>query len=536
MLVLFYGNLQDEMHRDKAKKLEEEIRCMIENEDAESLNILEMIDDIQRLGLGHRFENDIQRILDEIQYLKQKGHCKSQKSLHATALTFRLLRQHGYEVSQAVFKDFMDHKGDILAKLEKDIKGILSLYEASHLAFEGEDLLQKAMVQTSIHLKNIYNKSESESLEIKESISHALELPLHQRMVMLEARWAIETYSKREDANFKLLELAKLDFNMVQSVLQRDLKDMSRWWDSLGISNKLEFCRDRLMECFFWTVGMVFEPEFSSCRKGLTKVTSFITTIDDVYDVYGTLEELELFTHAVERWDVSAVRDLPDYMKICFLAFFNTINEIAYHTLKEQGEDAIPYLKKAWSDLCKAFLKEAKWSYNKYIPSFEEYLENAWRSVSGTVILIHAYFLMFPSNSKEPLDCLYNYHDLLRWPSIIFRLSNDLGTSSAEIVRGETVNSISCYMNETGVSEEQAREHISKLIGKAWKKINEQKIDEKTPFAKPFVEAAINLARIAQCTYQHGDGHGAPDCRSKHRVLSLIIEPISINVHKWPNQ
>lgn len=69
----------------------------------------------------------------------------------------------------------------------------------------------------------------------------------------------------------------------------------------MGLASKLSFSRDRLMECFFWTVGMNFEPQFSDLRKGLTKVTSLITTIDDVYDVYGTLDELELFTTAVER-------------------------------------------------------------------------------------------------------------------------------------------------------------------------------------------------------------------------------------------
>lgn len=56
------------------------------------------------------------------------------------------------------------------------------------------------------------------------------------------------------------------------------------------------------MECFNWTVGMVFEPQFSNCRKGLTKVISLITIIDDVYDVYATLEELEMFTDIVQRF------------------------------------------------------------------------------------------------------------------------------------------------------------------------------------------------------------------------------------------
>jgi hypothetical protein len=56
-----------------------------------------------------------------------------------------------------------------------------------------------------------------------------------------------------------------------------------------------------LVENFVWTLGTNFKPEFEYFREVITKVNSFITTIDDVYDVHGTLEELELFTEAIER-------------------------------------------------------------------------------------------------------------------------------------------------------------------------------------------------------------------------------------------
>ena len=63
----------------------------------------------------------------------------------------------------------------------------------------------------------------------------------------------------------------------------------------------MKFARDRLMENFLWTVGMIFEPQDGYCRRMSTKVITFINIIDDIYDVYGTLDELELFTDAVDR-------------------------------------------------------------------------------------------------------------------------------------------------------------------------------------------------------------------------------------------
>ena len=81
-------------------------------------------------------------------------------------------------------------------------------------------------------------------------------------------------------------------------------------------------------------------------------------------------------------------------------------------------------------------------------------------------------------------------------------------------------------MNDhTGVSEDEAREKVNEMIEEAWKKMNKLQNDPKNFFDQPFIDAATNLARIAQCTYQHGDSHGAPDAKSKNSVQRLIIDP-----------
>lgn len=65
---------------------------------------------------------------------------------------------------------------------------------------------------------------------------------------------------------------------------------------------KLPFARDRLVECYFWTTGIVQPRQHVDARVTVGKVNALITTIDDVYDVYGTLEELEQFTEAIRRF------------------------------------------------------------------------------------------------------------------------------------------------------------------------------------------------------------------------------------------
>ncbi|KAJ0575590.1 putative R-linalool synthase [Helianthus annuus] len=117
-----------------------------------------------------------------------------------------------------------------------------------------------------------------------------------------------------------------------------------RWWKKTSWDSKLPFLRDRLVENFLWTIGTNSLPQFSPLRRMLAQVFAMITSIDDVYDVYGTLEELEQFTAAVGRWDINSIEELPEYMKICFVGFYNSINEIANYTLTETGVGLIGFV------------------------------------------------------------------------------------------------------------------------------------------------------------------------------------------------
>ena len=51
-------------------------------------------------------------------------------------------------------------------------------------------------------------------------------------------------------------------------------------------------------------------------------------------------------------------------------------------------------------------------------------------------------------------------------------------------------------MNDTGASENNAREHIKSLIDETWKKINTVEV-ENSIFPHVFIEIAKNLARMA---------------------------------------
>ncbi|XP_017245789.2 terpene synthase 10 [Daucus carota subsp. sativus] len=523
------SDFKGEICNKYAGDLKERVRMLLNKEDTDNLRKLELVDSVQRLGVGYHFKNEINRILEAV-YNNEKWYGKD--NLHATSLKFRLLRQHYFKVPQEAFSGFLNESGKFKISLTSDMKGMLYLYEASHHSKTNEKILDEAQLFTTKYMTDYINNKNSKDEELSKLVSRALELPLHWAESRMEARWYIdyfETSMLADDIkDSDLLRFAKLDYNMLQATYQDELKEMSRWWKGIGWAEKLSFARASLIECFYWSLGSNFEPQFQYARSVITAVNAFVTTIDDIYDVYGTLEELELLTKLTKSWDAAELDQLPDFMKICFTDLYNKINEVANVFQREHGVSILPYFQKVWTDLFDAYLVEAKWYHSGYKPSLSEYLDKAWVSISVPVVLTHMYFLKPNSVKEEDLLCLMTCPNVLRHSATILRLADDMATSTHEMERGDNPKSIQCYMNDKGVSADEAREHIKYLITETWKKLNEECAE--SPMSKPFIENCLNLEKIASCVYLYGDGHGVPGSRDKERLLFLFVHPIPLEL------
>lgn len=97
-----------------------------------------------------------------------------------------------------------------------------------------------------------------------------------------------------------------------------------------------------------------------------------------------------------------------------------------------------------------------------------------------------------------------------------------------EIERGHNPKAIQCYMNDNGVSEEEAREQIKYLISETLKELNEEMQVAQSHFQKPFIDMCLNLAKISLTIYLHGDGHGVPTSVDRERLSNLFVKPIPL--------
>ncbi|CAI0374742.1 unnamed protein product [Linum tenue] len=453
---------------------------------------LKLIDVVERLGIGYHFEEEIEEQLRQI-YHHGNHHPNNvdDDDLFTVALHFRLLRQHGYNVPSDVFKRFQneEEEGTFKEELGSDVEGMMGLYEAAHL-----------------------------------------HRPLRKGVERHEQLFFISVYEQMEgDHDAILLKLAKLSWNSLQHSYQQELRSITQWWIDLDFATKLSFARDRLIEVYFWAVGAMWEPKFSMARYILTKLTMLVSINDDMYDVYGTIDELELFTATVQRWDTS-MKDLPEYMKLLYGAIIDVLDEVDAITTREGRPYCLDYGKQAEKNQMRAYLAEARWFAEGKVPTIEEYRRVGVYSCTYPLLAYSALAGMGDKAPKEAFDWLLADPKILVALSDHCRLMDDIVSHEFEQKRGHVSSSVECYMKQHDVSRVEAVDALNRTVEDDWKVINEECLDINRPdfVSKEAISMLVGLVRVMEVIYKDFDGYTFSNTTTMDMMNALLVTPIEV--------
>ncbi|CAM0912970.1 unnamed protein product [Alopecurus aequalis] len=495
----------------RTEDLREQVRVIIKSTN-EMPKILDLIILLERLGLDYHYENEINQLLNVVY-----NSDYDDTNLHLVSLRFYLLRKNGYDVSSDVFQKFV-HKDEFVSSVDR--ASTLSLYNAAYLRKHGEKVLDEAI---SLTKKRLMCELEHLEPSYAKEVCSALDTPLFRRVGILETRNYITSYEKEATRNEAILELAKLNFNLLQHLFSEELKEVTLWWKELYSRSNLSFVRDRIVEVYFWMNGACYKPQYSHSRIILTKITAFITILDDIFDTYGSTEESMKLQEAITRWDESAVDLLPNYMKDFYLYLLQTFSSFE-NELGHEKSYRVYYLKETLKELVQSYADEIKWRDEHYVPkTMSEHLNVSSTSI-GPFLLACAAYVGMDEATEETFKWVLGNPQLIRSMGIFVRLSNDIVSTKREQAADHCASTVQCYMKEHGTTMDDACQQIKELIEDSWKDMVECSL---APTDQPMVvsQTILHFARTADNMYKYNDAYTTPET-IKDAIRLLFAEPI----------
>uniref|UniRef100_A0A0E0D0X2 Terpene synthase metal-binding domain-containing protein n=1 Tax=Oryza meridionalis TaxID=40149 RepID=A0A0E0D0X2_9ORYZ len=497
-----------------------------------------LVDVLERLHIDNHFRDEIATALQHV-LLHHEEHADSVAAvdlLHLESLRFRLLRQHGFWVPADVFDKFKDSTGCFRESLSTDARGLLSLYNAAHLAMPGEEAaLNDAIAFSRRSLQSLVQGKLGSPMA--EQVSRALDIPLPRTPKLLETMRYITEYEQEEAHDGVVLELARLDFKLIRSLYLNELKTLSLWWRQLYGSVKLSYARDRLVESYFWSCAIFHGEKYSRSRIIFTKVFQLMTLVDDTYDIHATLKECYKLNEAMQRWDKSAVSILPEYLRVFYIKLLNDFDEME-DSLEPDEKYRMSYAKTTFKQMSEYYLREAQWSSDKYMPSFAEHLDISLMS-SGFPAMAPVLLLGVRDRgscggaaaaTKEAFEWATSVPvpALVRAGGELARFLNDVASYRIGKSGGDMASTVECYMAERGVNGDEAVAAVAALAERAWRTINGECVAGLEPALLPAAWLMVNLARTVEVIYLGGRDGYTVGGDLKGLVSNLFLDPLPL--------
>ncbi|XP_022759729.1 ent-copalyl diphosphate synthase, chloroplastic-like [Durio zibethinus] len=348
------------------------------------------VDRLQRLGISRYFQPEIKECLDYVyRYWTEDGICWARNTrvhdIDDTAMGFRLLRLHGYEVSSDVFRHF-EKDGEFLCfvgQSNQAVTGIFNLYRASQVLFPGDKILEDAKHFSSKFLRE--KQAAGELLDkwiitkdLPGEVGFALKVPWYASLPRVETRFYIEQYGGDDDVwigktlyrmpyvnNNVYLELAKLDYNNCQAIHQMEWDNMQKWYSEMSLGD-YGVSRRSLLLTYFMAAASIFEPERSQERLAWAKTAFLVETIASSFDNSKKPNELrkefvQMFRSVVDaRFSYINGRKLDSNTTIQKLigTLLLTLNHLSLDALVAHGRDISCSIRRAWEKWMLMWLEE----------------------------------------------------------------------------------------------------------------------------------------------------------------------------------
>uniref|UniRef100_A0ACD5UVX5 Uncharacterized protein n=1 Tax=Avena sativa TaxID=4498 RepID=A0ACD5UVX5_AVESA len=497
----------------RADKLKEDVRMMF---NARSSSRIFLVDTLQHLGIDHLFQEQIHDTLRDI----SENELTSSATLYEEALRFCLLREHGHWVSADVFDKFKGEDGTFNKDITSEPIGLLSLYNASHLLTHDEPKLEEAITFARHHLELL---SYSLKSPLAKQVKRALHRPLPRACKRVETLHYISDYEEEQGHNPILLELAKLDFNLLQHVHLKELKAITEWWKYLYGHIGLSYIRDRVVESYTWAHVIYYERCFELPRIIIAKMMLLITILDDTFDTHATIEECRNLHEAVQRWDESAVTLLPEYLKKFYIELLRSFKNIEDEMPIDINYD-IAHLKKAIQNNVAGYLQEAEWSHKNYKPSFKAHVNLTSRTVGAPTVCVSMMAGMDDAIMKQALKWTADVPDVVVAAGKIVRFMNDIAAFERGKCNRDVASSVECYMNEYCVTSDVAIERVYVLIEDEWRTLNQARFENRALL--PAVQRIISLAVSASLIYDNRKDVYTSSKHFQKTIEGLFVKPI----------
>ncbi|CAD6203729.1 unnamed protein product [Miscanthus lutarioriparius] len=395
------------------------------------------------------------------------------------------------------FRD--ERTGSFIESLASDPRGFLSLYNAAHMATPGEQALDEAISFSRRHLASMKGRLPS---PLEEQVSRALDIPLARLPKRLETMHYVVEYGKEEGHDAVLLELARLDFDLLRFLHLRELKDLSLWWKDLCGNVKLNY-------------------EYSRARMLFAKTFGLLSLMDDTYDVYATLEECHILNDAIQRWDETTASILPEYMKMFYINLVRNFQEFE-HSLQPNEKYRVSYAKQAFKLSSKYYLDEAKWCSEKYAPSFKEHMEVSVMSSGFPTLAVVLLMGAGDMATREAFQWAIGVPDVVTASGEVARFLNDIASYKKGKNKKDLASSVECYAKEHGTSGEEAVTAIAGMAEHAWRTINRSCMEMDSALL-PAAQLVVNLTKTLEVIYLGGRDAYTFAADLKDLVVSLFL-------------